>query len=199
VLGPTSAKVQADFEKLLSVYRTTVAGRSATYVSTPLTTGERLSDWLHQSTPKPEKGVEYDEQLRKLVIEPNRQAAAQFVARLRRGVNVVVIDPTALPDMPGWSQEDYHSFWGQVIERYASKVVFMDGWNYSSGCTYEFLVAHASHARVLDQAMRPLSRSKGREMIRTAIDKLQSLGLPVAHLETMCISLAGESERLRTA
>jgi hypothetical protein len=198
VLAPSSPTVQADFDKLLSAYKTTTAGRTATYVSTPLTSGERLSNWLLRSNPKPEKGHGYEEQLRRLVIEPNRQVARRFVARLRRSLNTVVIDPTALPDMSGWSQEDYHSFWGQVIEKYASKVVFMNGWSYSNGCTYEFLISHLGHAHVLDQAMRPLSRSKGGEMIRTAIRNLEALGQPVDHLEKTWRSLSEES-RLRRA
>jgi hypothetical protein len=77
--------------------------------------------------------------------------------------------------------------------------VFMNGWNYSSGCTYEFLISHSTHARVFDQAMRSLSPSKGREMIRTAIDNLQRLELPVEHLEEICRSLANEHQRLRSA
>lgn len=199
MLAPSSPTVHTDFEKLLAAYGTAIVGRTATYVSTPLTTGERLSDWLQRSDPRPAKGPAYQEQLRRIVIEPNRQAASRFVARLRRNLHTVVIDPTALPDMPGWSQRDYHSFWGQVIEKYASKVVFMNGWNYSDGSTYEFLVAHTSQARTLDQAMRPLSRSKGREMIRAAIRSLEQLGLPIDHLEKMSSSLADEARRLRTA
>lgn len=198
VLTPRSAQMQADFDKLLGVFATIIVGRTATYVSSPLTTGERLSDWLLQSSRSLAKGDDYDRQLRELVIEPNRQAAADFVARLRQESNTVVIAPTALPDMTDWSQEDYQSFWGQVIARYAAKVIFMNGWNYSSGCAYEFLISHKSGAHALDQDIRPLSLAKGQEMIRKAIKKFQVLGLGVDHLEKTYDALGYEAERVRT-
>jgi hypothetical protein len=104
-----------------------------------------------------------------------------------------------MPDMPGWSQDDYHSFWGSVIENYAGRVFFMKGWNYSSGCTYEFLVAHRSGARVLDQASRPLSVAKGQEMIHAAIEELRNRGLPIDQLERIWITLRNEAQPPRSA
>ena len=48
------------------------------------------------------------------------------------------------------------------------------------------LLTSSNITRAFAAALEP----KGREMIRTAIDKLQRLGLPVNHLEKICVSLA---------
>ena len=83
-----------------------------------------------------------------------------------------MIDPTALGDVPGWAQSDYHRFWVGVIERYARTVVFLDGWEYSSGCTHEFLAAIRVGAELLRQDLAPLRLDEGERRIRAAIAAL---------------------------
>jgi hypothetical protein len=80
----------------------------------------------------------------------------------------VVIDPSALDDVPGWTQADYRAFWGEVIERYAAEVIFRDGWSSSRGCAYEFLVAARAGIPTLDAVRRPLSLLDALGMIRSA-------------------------------
>jgi hypothetical protein len=83
-----------------------------------------------------------------------------------------VIDPTALGDVSGWAQSDYHRFWTGVIERYAHTVVFLNGWEYSSGCTHEFLAAIRVGAELLREDLAPLRLDEGERRIREAIAHL---------------------------
>jgi hypothetical protein len=105
-----------------------------------------------------------------------------------------VIDPTALPDLDGWTQEDYYLLWGRVIERYASTVVFLDDWQYSNGCVYEFLVAQRCNARSVDERLNLLTLPDGLDLIQKAIanqtfpdGQLSVAALVVGELEQMAV------------
>jgi len=177
-----------DLALLLEVYATVAEGRTALYVSSPLTSGERAFEWhlKNGSIPSGDNAA-----FRDTVIEPNRREAAVYVERLRRETKRVVIDPTALADLPEWTQADYRDFWGQVIVRYASEVVFRDGWEHSSGCTYEFFVAVESGARTLRPDLTPLPLEAGVQAILAAIESNESQGRDVAFLQ----SVVGELRR----
>jgi hypothetical protein len=176
VAFPPESRFTSDIEKLLSVFRTVVLDRTAIYLSTPLTTGPRFSEWRQRSATLLEDDPQYAHEHRRLVVEPNRQAARDLAEKLRRRSQLVVIDPTSLADVPDWSQDDYRFFWGRVIEEYAAKVVFMDGWAQSSGSAYEFLVAQRTGAQCFDEAMASLPVDRGRELIAKAIDGTQNHG-----------------------
>jgi len=49
----------------------------------------------------------------------------------------MVIDPSSLVDMTAGSKADYHAFWLQSSQ-HADELLFIDGWQYSVGCTIEF-------------------------------------------------------------
>ena len=127
---------------MLEILASVIEGRTAVYVSTPITTGKRFLKWYVQK--KIDERVPLTEQkdmfLRE-VVEYNRQRARVVVRRLRHGSSKIVIDPTSIVDFPGWTQDDYRCLWGRVIERYVDRVIFIEGWQYSNGCAYEFLVA----------------------------------------------------------
>jgi hypothetical protein len=191
---PPKSRFSSDVEKLLSVFRTVIVGRTAIYLSSPLTTGRRFSEWRERSAPIRENDPEYAQQHRRLVVEPNRHAAGALAERLRKSLERVVIDPTTLPDVPDWSQEDYRFFWGRVIEEYAAKVVFMDGWPQSSGSAYEFLVAQRTGAECLDEGMAPLTAARGRELIGLSIEDARRRGLDVDFLRHVHAALTRLSE-----
>lgn len=163
-------EIQIMLEGLASV----VEARAAWYVSSPLTTGRVASEW-HLRDGGNSAQADGDE-FRRKVIEPNRERAAEFVRKLRQSTSRVIIDPTAMGDLPGWTQADYRSFWGKVIERYAEMLVFRAGWQYSSGCAYEFLVAIQSGARVLREDLTPLTVDEGLALLRAAIDDCKARG-----------------------
>jgi hypothetical protein len=111
------------------------------------------------------------------VVQWNRARVKPIVRAVRERGHRVVIDPTTVHDVPGWRQDDYHAFWGRVIEQYAGTVVFADGWEYSSGCAREFLTALRVGARLLREDLRPLAIEEGERLIRDAIAALDSDGV----------------------
>src|SRR5437867_3997010 len=125
-----------EFAWMLDMIAAVTGDRKATYVSVPITTGPRLVDWFRELSrrgdPLPDpRRPEGNEERRRLVIEPNLRDARSIVETVRRNREGPVIDPSLLRDVPGWRQEDYVALWEVVIERFAERLVFADGWNYS--------------------------------------------------------------------
>jgi hypothetical protein len=184
---PTSTRSH-EIDDLAAVFGTVRSGRTAIYVSTPLTTGPRFSSWrgtvrLDANDPT------YRSEFRRHVVEPNTAEARRFAEKLREVERRVVIDPGALPDIDEWTQDDYRVFWGRVIERNASTVVFRDGWEHSRGCSYEFLVAAQSGAELLDARLEPLSLDRGLELLRLAIKECEDAGMPATFLSQVSAAL----------
>jgi hypothetical protein len=170
---PPRAEHPAEIAILLEGLGTVVEGRAATYVSSPLTTGLTASEWhLRNGGRSDPDGIE---DFYESVVVPNRREAAAYVRELRK-TRGVVIDPTAMGDLPDWTQDDYRFFWGRVIELYANEVVFRDGWQHSSGCAYEFFVAHRRGATVLRQDLTALPREEGRELVTAAVEECEAGG-----------------------
>lgn len=172
---------------------------SAVYVSTPITTGERYVRWrrdagAHLAPQDPS----YRDHLLDAVVAPNRAQVAPLVASLRARFSCPVIDPTALEDVPGWEQFDYHRYWTEVIERYVHTVVFAHGWEYSSGCVLELGAAVGAGAELLRHDLAPLAPADAVRRVERAIDDIAADGvLPEAPFRDALAALrpvlAGES------
>jgi hypothetical protein len=154
---------------VIEAYASVVGDRSAVYVSSPLTTGERSRRW-HDRDPKARAAVaEADsESFKTDVLVPNRRDAAKFVASLRANENRVVIDPGALGDIAGWTQSDYRFLWARVIERYCSRVVFREGWQHSDGCAWELLSAYLAGCSLLNEDLKPLQIGEAETLLERA-------------------------------
>jgi hypothetical protein len=180
-----------EIDILVEVLASLVEGRGAFYVSSPLTTGQRAFEWHlgGEGISKPRARL-IDDSFRREVIEPNREEAAGFARDLRRRTRRVVIDPTALRDLPDWIQADYQVLWARVIERYVEAVVFRDGWQFSSGCAYEFLAAHATGARLLREDLSRLSVEEAHALLAKAIDESRARGV-TAHFLRRVLTAVG--------
>jgi hypothetical protein len=170
----------SELEIALVALMSAVPEHSAIYVSAPITSGRRLAEW--RSTLPAEfnhNHPDYWTQHTKEVVVPNTASAKPFVAALRARGGAVVIDPTALPHIPSWTQADYRALWGEVIRRFVGTIMFLDGWAHSAGCAYEYLVAYQSQIPAVDISNRPLTATKARDQLQRAIDELRSTGLEV--------------------
>ena len=175
---PPHATRPDEIALLLEGLASVIEGRTATYVSSPLTTGQTAAEWHLRNGGRPAAD---DEGFRRDVMEPNRTAAASYVRELRK-TRGVVIDPTAMGDLPGWTQPDYRYFWGRVIELYANEVVFRDAWQHSSGCAYEFFVALQSGASTIREDLTPLSLEDGQALVRAAVEECETRGVSAEFL-----------------
>jgi hypothetical protein len=177
---------------LLSAYSSVIPPRSATYCSTPITSGKYYFDWLARAGKRFDDvdGLESEARGSHLleVIHANRSHSQKVVARLRQD-HSYVIDPAAVANLPGWKQADWLTFWEEVIAIHALEVVFVDGWEYSYGCSHEFWFAKSKDLLTYDERHNPLSRSQGSEMIRRAAREIQSKGGPVNRLESILSAL----------
>ena len=156
-----------------SVYETTLCKRANIYCSTPITSGKLYADWLKKIDRKYDSSdsiaQHYIDSHKKEVVELNRQYAQGFVERIRTKTEVPVINPAAMPHIDNWKDSDWLDFWESVITTYARFVVFADGWEYSNGCTYEFLVAQLFNIECFDENLSPIGLVDGIELIKTAI------------------------------
>jgi hypothetical protein len=163
--------------------------RVAVYVSVPITTGRAFTDWFRAQGYELKPGSdEYKTALRANVVLPNVQHAAAFIELLRWHNAGFIVDPTAL-DVPGWGQAEYNEFWCKIIERHVRRVVFLDGWEHSNGCTLEFETAQALTLECVDEKFQPISRERGLELICAAIAERKQLGLDSPHLERVAREL----------
>jgi hypothetical protein len=166
----------------------------AVYVSAPITTGRDFADWYPRQT---DQGTAaYRARLRREIIGPNLERARPLVAECRRRwPGRPVVDPTALEDVNGWEQHDYHRFWTRLVEQYAGIVVFSDGWQLSSGCALEFAAAYRAGAEVLDDRFQPLSREDGVALLEEAVEILTRVGTDPTTLRGALTELAEDMAR----
>jgi hypothetical protein len=166
-----------DTEVLLSVVARCADNRHPfAYLSVPLTTGRAFIELLarRDSVPVDPERVRAD---RNSAVAHNRRRAYQTAARLRGILPGMVIDPSRFADVPGWEQADYHTFWIMVIEQYAEKIFFLDGWQYSVGCTIEFGTAVQLGLPMQTNHLEPFDAATGKRLVLAAADEYAAAGL----------------------
>ena len=200
---PLKTNFEREIESLLNVLGSVVVDRAAVYVSTPITSGRRFVDWSRRRNLKTDLShPETHQEFVREVLVPNNEHARKIIGQMRRRFAQPLIDPTALKDMEGWVQDDYRVLWARVIEEYAGSVVFLDGWQYSNGCAYEFLIAHRLDPQpsILNEVLASLKLEEGMRLVESAILELQSSKLSSEFLREVLNELMKlhESEEVLT-
>jgi hypothetical protein len=173
ILSSAPVERQRQIDLLVAFLGSVSKPRHETYVSAPLTSGRWSVEWQQgHSRMRDRSSSEYAAAFEREVVGRNRVEASVVVKEQRERQGGVVIDPTLFPNQPGWSQDDYRRLWGEVIERYAARVVFVEGWAYSGGCAFEFLVASSHRIETVDSHDQTISLGVGIEGITRAIDEL---------------------------
>ena len=176
---PESTRV-AEIDAIVEFFRGLLKPKSAVYVSAPITSGRRFVDWLatfrRQFQTFTEERYRSDQAER--VIRLNRESVRALVADVKKQYGGGVIDPTAVGDLAGWTQNDYRSAWARIIKEFAHTVVFADGWHLSNGCAYEYLVATRAGVNTVDQNGRPIPVAKAMAMIADASQEFIALDVP---------------------
>ncbi len=178
---------------MLEVYKSVLNQNGVLYCSAPVTSGKRYLDWLECigknfiDIDRADKNY-HDSHFRE-VIEPNRKHAQRFIFQLREETEQIVIDPTALSPIPEWKQQDWRSFWRQVIEKYVSTVFLVDDWQYSNGCVYEFWIAQKNEIPTLNEDRQTLNLATGINMIAETIVKVKQKGGNTTFIEEILNNL----------
>jgi hypothetical protein len=163
-----------ELDEYVFMFSTVIPNRDAVYVSTPITSGLRFVSWFDSNGGNIKRqfgreSIEYEREHKKHVIIPNVEEGKKIVDRTRKNSNSFVIDPTQL-EHTGWSQEEYRYLWGRVVELYVREIIMVNGWEYSSGCSYEFLTAVGNNIPVLNENNEPISIKQGFDCLGTAIN-----------------------------
>jgi hypothetical protein len=168
---------------LISVIDCLVFDREAVYASSEFTTGRRFYDLCRQYGAR--TGRELKAQLGSrysaLLLRPNLERGVEFARSVRRFGHEVVITPHPLT-VPDWSQPEYLAFWGTVITERCRAAYFNGGWEFSNGCSFEYLVGLKARLPLLDQNNEPIHAGRGAELVRLAIEQLEQEGFAVPDL-----------------
>jgi len=180
--------MEVDIDFLLAVYRSALDDSSALYCSAPITSGRRFIRWVRERSNDirdiEHAAVEHADEHRAQVVEPNLEHASAVIRRLRQLSPIPVIDPTVVPHVPVWTQEDWLRFWERVIARFVIGVVFVNDWQFSYGCAHEFMYAHARGIAMFAEDGSAINFANGRGLVENAIAEIDLLGGATARLES---------------
>ncbi len=176
-------------EMLLSLLSCIVLDREAVYASSEFTTGKRFYDLCREyrvGTSEDLKRRLGNQYLDKL-LTPNKDEGIRFARTLRESGKVIVLTPNPFHADPlnlkrNWSQNEYLDFWNLVISRKCNSVYFNEGWQFSNGCTFEYLAGLKAGVQLFDHRGEPLQLPAAVEMIATAIEALEREGFSVPKL-----------------
>ena len=152
------------------------------YCSVPITTGPRYFEWL-------KKGGDSDNitEKRKEIIVPNIRHARKTINQIRELLRCPVIDPTTIENVDAynrnWTEEQFYEFWDIVIQNAVSEIVFLDGWNFSTGCSNELLSAILGNKPIFYQNYSPMKIGDAVNMVEQGLNQFKEFGLENQGLE----------------
>ncbi len=133
----------------LSTIRAVIGDVRHQYLSGPITGGRRFLDW-HESTGRKVPEDDYRNAKDQAVVKKNIEDV-QLAAKRERDSYRNTIEPGSFEaEFKHWGQDDFLRFWEKVIRDHSSQVIFMDGWEFSSGCAVEFLCARNHNRPTFD-------------------------------------------------
>ena len=166
-----------------------------TYVSTPITSGAALYRAMDAVGVSTLEELRRDKELfRSLVMDVN-MAAAEKVAHAMLSFGGAVIAPAAFEARSlDWDQDAYMGLWLDTIERKATRIAMVDGWEYSNGGAEEYLQALLMQAgrrdrndiEIVDARGDVLMHADALMLLAAAVDDLATRGFePVTLLRTL--------------
>jgi len=175
-------------DPVLSSLDCMIFDREAVYASSEFTTGKRFYELCRDSKVltaeglKKALGTRYNTQL----LLPNIDKGVTFARKLRGLGFPLVISPNPL-FVKGWGQDEYLQLWVKVITDKCNASYFNDGWQFSNGCTLEYLRSVQHGIPVFDSDGRRLPVKQARHDIAMAITELEAEGFSVPKLnEVLC-------------
>lgn len=144
------------------------------YLSSAITTGKRLYDYLSKHKIKDPSKVSHETLFGTIM---NQNIAESIVASSKiRGLGYPYVIVPGYFIANGWTQQHYYDLWDKVVNDY-SDIVFMNaGWEFSSGCVTELYLGLKYNKDLRDVEMNPFNLDEGLKKIRSAIVKLEKRG-----------------------
>ncbi len=150
---------------------------SAAYVSGPLDSGRLFYESLAKySNPVAD------------IRQRNQERLTEFAQKLRCRLPYPVIDPGPLR-VHKWKGADYGIFFLEVLERYANEAWFIDGWEFSTGATKEFILCISKGIPCFTESGEGLTPHAGKLLVADAVSFIDALGLDSSKLRSRSQSL----------
>lgn len=177
------------------------------FISTPITTGKRLYDYMEEKGLTPGNVHDDYEAFIKAVVQPNIDENIAWAAKWRGRTKGVVIAPSEFEASRAkgvaWSQDTYMTMWLSIIDQNVTKQVLQPGWAYSDGAAEEYLhvtcmqagLRPRSDIRTVDTQGRDVSLARGIRIIADAFMDLREKGMKTERLATTLARLIILEER----
>jgi len=189
-------KIHSQIDKVVEQLKCIIDDHSATYVSIPISSGKRFVNWYKKGGKdllQHGDGV-YRTELYECVIKKNMSAAIKKIRKIRSEIEGPLIDPTKLEFLE-WEQDEYRYYWGKVIEKYAKRAMFFDGWEFSNGCSFEFLKAMGLNLECTDENLEIISHKKALKMLEASILGMRESNLKTDYIERVLQNLSHLNEK----
>lgn len=184
---------QIKIDQRVEQFLCSLPSKEAVYISGPITTGKNYVNWYTTHGKLIESKAEYKKQHYNTVIAKNLDRILQFAEGVRNNGNAVIIEPASF-DVAEWTQPDYLYYWGQIIVKCVGKIVFLDGWNYSNGCIYEYYAGLKIGVELVDQDFKPLNRVMAISLIENSIKECEDNGINVDFQKTVLSEIKNENK-----
>lgn len=161
-------------------------GRKILYVSTPVTGGQRLYQFLAEKGKKSVRELDPadNQQFVSNVIEKNCSAAGDLADSFRNE-DTLVVDPSRLA-VNRWQQAEYLNHWLDVV-KIASGVVLQDGWELSEGCVHEARTAFSLGIPVCDARGQALTRETALQRLEASLARVREAGFEPPDLKEVLL------------
>jgi len=151
----------------------------AVYCSSELTSGLRAFSEMRKHGVKTSAELKDKlgpELFQKNIFDPNAKSTNEFAASVRRAQTgqTPVITPAPLY-VQGWRQPDYNGFWKELIHTRVESVRFNRNWQFSNGCTFEFVEAQEARIPTLDVNGKLITARAAAGLIEEAIKQFVDL------------------------
>lgn len=170
-------KWQEEAGLLLTLLDCTLLGEKAVYASSEFTTGKRFYELCLRYNVKTNVDLKmvlssryYPE-----LLNPNIKKSIIFAKKVRSFGRKLVITPNSFINNK-WSQPKYLAFWEKVIKERCHSIFFNKGWEYSNGCTFEYLIGSQVGMPLFDHENKRLDKKYAEGLIRQAIKDLIKKG-----------------------
>ena len=181
------SKHLASVKVVATAFRANLA-KQHVYISSAITSGNRLYDVAEAMGITPQELMADKEMFNTKVKQPNIKDAIALAEKWQKETEGVVVSPAIFEARElGWGQDDYMNLWlMEHIIPQTTKMVMMDGWQYSNGAVKEYLTALLMKAGygdrqtidIFDEKGSPLSLDVAYALLTDAAYKLNMLGMP---------------------
>ncbi|MFZ4856778.1 MAG: hypothetical protein ACOYL3_10315 [Desulfuromonadaceae bacterium] len=177
---------------LLQAIKCATGGKVATYISGPITTGPRFIEWYISTGYLLENDYKTYQQNKQIsVVNLNESDLFEAAKSLRNNFTGPVIEPASL-HISCWKQNDYYLFWTELMRRFVSRVIALDGWQYSIGCVIEFHHAIKCGIQVETVNGELLKEENARKLIIDAAENIELRGASFELLKQMALKLKSQ-------